>query len=215
MNAHRRLLTSLLIGVLAAGCGDTSRAAAPPPPAVKVEPVVEKDVPIYRRVGRNAGRLHQRADPRPRQRPPVSQNYKEGSLVKSRRPPVPGRSPAVPDRRSTRPRPRLRLAESQLSQAKAQVTASQAQVEQALAKVAQDEAAGQARRGHPAPDRARRRPLHAAGAARIGEPAGARQRGAEQPREPGRRRRRARRRAERAGQRGAGGGRAREVAAPT
>ena len=38
--------------------------------------------------------------------------------------------------------------------------------------------------GRPAADGARRRPLHAAGPARIGEPARARQRGPEQPREP-------------------------------
>ena len=52
--AHRDggngLLSSVLIGliaIVAAGCGDASRAAAPPPPpVVKVEPVVEKDVPI-------------------------------------------------------------------------------------------------------------------------------------------------------------------------
>src|SRR6266850_999766 len=44
------LLAGLLIGLMAAvaaGCGDASRAAVPPPPPiVKVEPVVERDVPI-------------------------------------------------------------------------------------------------------------------------------------------------------------------------
>src|SRR3989442_2899124 len=44
------LLAGLLIGLMAAvapGCGDASPAAAPPPlPAVKVEPVAERDVPI-------------------------------------------------------------------------------------------------------------------------------------------------------------------------
>jgi len=36
-----------LVVITAAGCGDASRATAtPPPPVVKVEPVVERDVPI-------------------------------------------------------------------------------------------------------------------------------------------------------------------------
>ena len=51
MRSHDRwLLGGLLIAVIAVaagGCGDASRAAAPtPPPVVKVEPVVERDVPI-------------------------------------------------------------------------------------------------------------------------------------------------------------------------
>ena len=66
--------------------------------------------------------------------------------------------------------------------------------------------------GDPEAVRARRRPLHARGRARVREPAGAGQRGADQPREPGRRRGRARRAPELAGQRGAGGGGAREGA---
>jgi len=69
----------------------------------------------------------------------VSQNYKEGSLVKTgdllfqvdARP-----FQAALDQADAK----LRLAESQLSQARAQVSASQAQVEQATASVAQDEA---------------------------------------------------------------------------
>ena len=50
MRSHDRWsLRALLIAVMVAagGCGDASRAAAPPPPPiVKVEPVVERDVPI-------------------------------------------------------------------------------------------------------------------------------------------------------------------------
>jgi hypothetical protein len=46
----RELIGVSLIGLMAitaAGCGDASRATATPPPAVvKVEPVVERDVPI-------------------------------------------------------------------------------------------------------------------------------------------------------------------------
>src|SRR5439155_991422 len=69
----------------------------------------------------------------------VSQNYKEGALVKSgdllfQVDPRPFQTAA--DQADAK----LQLAESQLSQAKAQVSASQAQVEQALATVVQAEA---------------------------------------------------------------------------
>src|SRR5438093_11802260 len=137
------LLAGLLIGLIAAvtaGCGDTSRAAGPPPaPVVKVEPVVEQDVPITREyVGSLVGYINAQIRARVSGHL-VSQNYSEGSPVKS------GDVLFQVD-----PRPfqtavdqadaKLHLAESQLSQAKAQVTASQAQIEQAIAKVAQDEA---------------------------------------------------------------------------
>src|SRR5437016_5339311 len=139
----REALAALLLGmvtVASAGCGDASRATASPPPAVvKVEPVVERDVPIsVEWVGTLVGYV----DAQIRARVAghlVSQAYQEGSLVKS------GDLLFQVD-----PRPfqvaadqadaKVRLAESQLSQAKAQVTASQAQIEQAIAKVAQDEA---------------------------------------------------------------------------
>jgi hypothetical protein len=46
-----RTLLGLLVVVIAglsAGCRDGSTASGPPPPpVVKVEPVIEKDVPIY------------------------------------------------------------------------------------------------------------------------------------------------------------------------
>src|SRR5437870_9748762 len=139
----RVLLVVWLIGLVAmtaTGCGEASRATATPPPAVvKVEPVVERDVPIsveYVRTlvgsinaqirARVAGHL-------------MSQNYSEGSPVKAgdllfQVDPRPFQTAA------DQAEARLNLAESQLSQAKAQVSASQAQVEQAIAKVAQDEA---------------------------------------------------------------------------
>jgi membrane fusion protein (multidrug efflux system) len=138
------LLAGLLIGVMAAaataGCGNTSGAAAPPPaPVVKVEPVVEQDVPITREyVGSLVGYINAQIRARVSGHL-VSQNYREGSPVKS------GDVLFQVD-----PRPfqtavdqadaKLHLAESQLSQSKAQVSASQAQIEQAIAKVAQDEA---------------------------------------------------------------------------
>src|SRR5438094_4542444 len=136
-------LAGLLIGLMAtvaAGCGDASRAAAPPPlPVVKVEPVAERDVPISAEwVGTLVGYINAQIRARVSGHL-VSQNYREGSLVKSgdllfQVDPRPFQTAA--DQADAK----LQLAQSQLSQAKAQVSASQAQVEQALAKVAQDEA---------------------------------------------------------------------------
>jgi RND family efflux transporter MFP subunit len=137
------LLKGLLIAGLAAvagGCGDATRAAAPPSlPPVKVEPVVERDVPIsVEYVGTLVGYINAQIRARVSGHL-VSQNYKEGSVVKT------GDLLFQVD-----PRPfqtaldqaeaKLRLAESQLSQAKAQVSGSRAQVEQARATVVQDEA---------------------------------------------------------------------------
>jgi membrane fusion protein (multidrug efflux system) len=132
------LLVALTVAV--AGCGDrTGAAGAPPLPVVRVEAVVEKDVPISLEwVGTLVGYINAQIRARVAGHL-VSQNYKEGSLVKS------GDLLFQVD-----PRPfqtaldqsdaKLHLAESQLSQARAQVSASQAQVEQAIASVAQAEA---------------------------------------------------------------------------
>src|SRR5213596_472873 len=137
------LLAGLLIGLMAAvtaGCGDASRAAAPPPaPVVKVEPVVERDVPItFEYVGTLVGYINAQIRARVSGHL-VSQNYKEGALVKSgdllfQVDPRPFQTAA--DQADAR----LQLAESQLSQARAQVGASEAQVEQAMATVFQSEA---------------------------------------------------------------------------
>lgn len=139
----RRLLAASLFGVAAitaAGCGDASRAAGPPPPpAVKVEPVVERDVPIsLEYVGTLVGYITAQIRARVAGHL-MSQNYTEGSVVKA------GDLMFEVD-----PRPyqaaleqaeaQLLQAESQLSQAKAQVSASQAQVEQAVAQVSQNQA---------------------------------------------------------------------------
>jgi RND family efflux transporter MFP subunit len=133
-------LLIVVIAALAAGCGDTSRAAGPsPPPSVRIESVVEQDVPISSEwvatlVGYINAQIRARVSGHL-----VSQDYREGSLVKT------GDLLFQVD-----PRPfqtavdqadaKLRLAESQVSQAQAQVSASQAQVEQAGATVAQGEA---------------------------------------------------------------------------
>src|SRR5438034_3774642 len=139
----RGLLRASLIGVgaiTAAGCGDASRATAPPPPpVVKVEPIIERDVPIsVEYVGTLVGYINAQIRARVAGHM-VSQNYTEGSFVKAgdllfQVDPRPFQTAA--DQADAK----LHLAESQLSQAKAQVSASQAQVEQAIAKVAQDEA---------------------------------------------------------------------------
>ncbi len=138
-----RLTGVLLVAVVtvaAAACGDSSRAAGPPPtPVVKVTPVVEQDVPIaFEYVGTLVGYINAQIRARVSGHL-VSQNYKEGSLVKS------GDLLFQVDSRpfqtaADQAEAKLRLAESQLSQAQAQVSASQAQVEQAAAKVVQDEA---------------------------------------------------------------------------
>jgi membrane fusion protein, multidrug efflux system len=141
--ARKASAAEILIGLTAialAGCGDASRAAGPPPaPVVKVEPVVERDVPISAEwVGTLVGYINAQIRARVSGHL-VSQNYKEGSVVRAgdllfQVDPRPFETAA--DQADAR----LHLAESQLSQAKAQVSASQAQVEQALAKVVQDEA---------------------------------------------------------------------------
>ena len=132
MTDRRSLLAGVVLAVAAAGCGNSRAVGPPPAPVVKVEPVVERDVPISAEwVGTLVGYI----DARVRARVSghlVTQNYTEGSLVKS------GDLLFQVD-----PRPfqtavdqadaKLRLAESQLSQAKAQVSASRAQVEQARA----------------------------------------------------------------------------------
>src|SRR5712691_11308269 len=139
---HSRLAGFLLAAmtVAAAGCGDSSRAAGPPPPpVVKVEPVIEQDVPISSEwVGTLVGYINAQIRARVSGHL-VSQNYKEGSLVKTGNllfqvDPRPFQTAA--DQAAAK----LRLAESQVTQAKAQVSASRAQVEQSRATVAQGEA---------------------------------------------------------------------------
>jgi len=133
-------LLIVVVAALAAGCGDTSRATgAPPPPVVKVEAVVERDVPISSEwVGTLVGYINAQIRARVSGHL-VSQDYKEGSLVKSgdllfQVDPRPFQTAA--DQADAK----LRLAESQVSQATAQVSASRAQVEQAKATVVQNEA---------------------------------------------------------------------------
>src|SRR3989442_6523997 len=139
---RRTLLTGFLIGLMvaaAAGCQRSGASAPPPAAVVKVEPVIERDVPIsVEYVGTLVGYINAQIRARVSGHL-VSQNYEEGSLVKSgdllfQVDPRPFQTAA--DQADAK----VRLAESQLSQAKAQVTASQAQVEQAVAKVVQDEA---------------------------------------------------------------------------
>src|SRR4029450_12871952 len=125
----RALLVVSLIGLVAitaAGCGDASRATATPPlPVVKVEPVVERDVPIsVEYVGTLVGSINAQIRARVAGHL-VSQNYSEGSPVKAgdllfqvdARP-----FQAAADQSDAK----LNLAESQVSHAQAQGSASQA-----------------------------------------------------------------------------------------
>ena len=140
MSHRRSLVMGVMLGAMVTGCGDASRAGAPlPAPVVKVETVVQQDVPISAEwVGSLVGYINAQIRARVAGHL-MSQNYTEGSVVKAgdllfQVDPRPYEA-AVDQAEAN-----LLQAESQLSQAKAQVSASQAQVEQALAKVAQDEA---------------------------------------------------------------------------
>src|SRR3989454_6846963 len=140
MRGQACVLIIVMAAALAAGCRDTSGAAGPPPPpAVRVEEVVEKDVPISSEwVGTLVGYINAQIRARVSGHL-VSQDYKEGSLVKSgdllfQVDPRPFQTAA--DQADAK----LRLAESQVSQATAAVSAGRAQVEQARAPVVQNEA---------------------------------------------------------------------------
>src|SRR5213594_4610767 len=82
----RDALAALLLGmvtVASAGCGDASRATATPPAVVKVEPVVERDVPIsVEYVGTLVGYINAQIRARVAGHL-VSQNYTDGSFVKA------------------------------------------------------------------------------------------------------------------------------------
>src|SRR5215467_5451992 len=87
MIAVRGLLGVALIGlatITAVGCRDASRAAAPPPaPLVKVEPVVQRDVPIsVEYVGTLVGYITAQIRARVAGHL-MSQNYTEGSVVEA------------------------------------------------------------------------------------------------------------------------------------
>src|SRR5881396_823910 len=84
--AHTSQAGLLVVALAAAfaGCGDRSGAAAPPPPpVVRVTPVIERDVPItFEYVGTLVGFINAQIRTCVRGHL-VSQNYNEGSLVKS------------------------------------------------------------------------------------------------------------------------------------
>lgn len=140
MSHRRAFVVGVMLGAIVTGCGDASRTVAPPPPPlVKVEAVVQRDVPISAEwVGSLVGYINAQIRARVAGHL-MSQNYTEGAVVEAG---------AVLFQVDPRPyqaavdqaEANLLQAESQLSQANAQVSASRAQVEQALAKVAHDEA---------------------------------------------------------------------------
>jgi membrane fusion protein (multidrug efflux system) len=141
MTHCRSFVVAVALGTVIAGCGDASRAGAPSPPSpvVKVEAVVQRDVPISAEwVGSLVGYINAQIRARVAGHL-MSQNYTEGAVVKA------GDllfqvDPRPYEAAFDQAEANLLQAESQLSQAKAQVSASQAQVEQALAKVTQSEA---------------------------------------------------------------------------
>ena len=139
MRRHARLLVVAAALAAASACSRGGAAQPPPAPVVKVEPVVQQDVPISREyVGTLVGYINAQIRARVSGHL-VSQKYTEGALVRSgdvlfQVDPRPFQN-AVDQAEA-----RLRLAESQLSQSKAQVSAAEAQIEQSQAKVAQDEA---------------------------------------------------------------------------
>jgi membrane fusion protein (multidrug efflux system) len=141
MTDRRSLLLGIALGAVVTGCGDASRAAAPapPPPPVRIELVVERDVPISADwVGTLVGSINAQIRTRVSGHL-MSQHYTEGALVKAgdllfQVDPRPYQT-AVDQAEA-----KLLQAQSQLTQARAQVTAAEAQVEQALAKVGEDEA---------------------------------------------------------------------------
>jgi membrane fusion protein (multidrug efflux system) len=81
---RRSWLVAVALGAAVTGCGDGApRAAAPPPPVVQTEPVVEQDVPIGAEwVGTLVGYVNAQIRPRVSGHL-ISQNYAEGFLVKS------------------------------------------------------------------------------------------------------------------------------------
>jgi membrane fusion protein (multidrug efflux system) len=124
-------LLVIVTAALSVGCrGSSTASEAPPPPVVEVEPVVEKDVPIYGEwVGTTVGYVTAQISARV----PgylVSQTYKEGTRVKA------GDLLFEIDPRpyqiaAEQARAQLLQAESQLEQAKAQVAQADADVARA------------------------------------------------------------------------------------
>ena len=124
---------------LSMGCKDSKATAPAPRLAVKVTPVIERDVPIYREwVGTTVGYVTAQIRARVTGYL-VSQNYQEGRPVKT------GELLFQVDPRSyqnslDQAKGKLAQSESQRAQAQSQVAQSQSQVEQAKAGVAQAEA---------------------------------------------------------------------------
>jgi membrane fusion protein (multidrug efflux system) len=127
-----------VIAAMSSGCKDSKATAPPAPVSVKVAPVVQRSVPIYREwVGTTVGYVTAQIRARVTGYL-VSQNYQEGRVVKA------GDLLFQID-----PRPyqnsldqatgKLAQADSQHAQARSQVTQSESQVNQAKAAVAEAE----------------------------------------------------------------------------
>jgi RND family efflux transporter MFP subunit len=84
MSHRRSFLMGVMLGAIVTGCGDASRVGAPPPPpVVKVEAVVQREVPISAEwVGSLVGYITAQIRPRVGGHL-MSQNYTEGAVVKA------------------------------------------------------------------------------------------------------------------------------------
>jgi RND family efflux transporter, MFP subunit len=134
-------LLALVIMSLSGGCKEAEKStAAPEPPEVQVTQVIQKDVSLYSEwVGTTVGYITSQIRAQV-SGALVSQNYKEGTLVKT------GDLLFQIDPRSYQnavdeAKAKLRQAEAQLEQIRAQLDGAKAQVEQAKAQVAQASAA--------------------------------------------------------------------------
>jgi membrane fusion protein (multidrug efflux system) len=131
-------LLAVAASCLLGACKGSPPGAAPPPVAVKVAPVIERDIPIYKEwlattVGLDTAQI----------RPKVNgyiltQNYQEGAVVKE------GAllftiDPRQYQNAADQAKGKLVQSEAQLRQAQAQVAENESQVKQALAQVGQVE----------------------------------------------------------------------------
>ena len=132
---HVALMAALSV---TAACQESPKAAAPPPVPVKVTPVIERDVPVFREwLATTIGLVT--AQIRPKVNGYLTtQDYAEGTFVKE------GALLFTIDPRQyqnalDQSKGKLSQSQSQLGQAKAQVAENESQVKQAKAQVAQVE----------------------------------------------------------------------------
>src|SRR5712692_1762838 len=157
-------LLVIAIAALSAGCRDSATAGGPGRGGGR------EGRADLRRVGGHHGGVRHGADQRPGLRIPREPDLQGRDARQGRRPPVRDRPQAVSDRRRA----------GQSAALADRVTARAGEGAGRAGRSGRREG-----RGEPEEDGARRRPLHPSGGARLDQPAGAGQRGAGQPGEPG------------------------------